>query len=326
MKRLTTCLKTTGAATMLSAAVLMSLSSCNHKDLMIETELRSDLEVVYDWVNAPDANPASMELRLHPIANPTAFINFIFRNRDGGHLDAPVGNYAAIGLNADLTDWAQRRDEDDPDRFTLYTADAVNLEHLGLPTRSLPRATGAEEERMAQTPGMVWADRVDNVSIHSYAGQQTITLYPSELVCHYTVDVLNVGHFQYLNGEDVDATLSGMAEGVNVGKGNATDEPVTMTFTLSPDEASSSLHAEFLTFGEPNETKRPHTLSFYLTLDDGTAWHFTADVSDQIYDAPDFRHVHIIVSNLDVPKPIGNGGGLIPDVDEWQSVEIGLKM
>lgn len=310
----------------LTATAATLLSGCNHKDLVYDTTLRNEVEVVFDWRNAPDANPASMELRLHPSDNPEDVVNFIFRNQTGGPLDAPVGNYTAVALNADLTDWAQTRYSEDPDRFTIYTPDAESLQQSGISTRAIPRAQGSEDERLAQTPGMAWGDRIDNVSIHSYSGRQVITMYPEELVCHYTVDILNVDHLQYLHGSDVDASLTGMAEGVYVGKNSSTEQPVTMMFTLSPQAESNSLHGEFLTFGEPDSDRMPHTLSFYLILNDGTRWHFTSDVAQQIYNAADPRHVHIIVSDVSIPAPINAGTGIIPDVDEWESVNIDLKM
>lgn len=307
-------------------ALAACMSSCNHKDLVYDIEARSEVVVVYDWRKAPDANPASMELRLHPQQNPTGVINFFFQNATGGPLDAPVGDYTAVSLNGDLTDWAQVRNHADPDGFQLFTADAGTLENTGIATRGVPRAEGTEGERMAQTPGMVWADRLDDIGIHNTPGVQTITFYPEELVCHYTVDIYNVSHLENLGTPRLDATLSGMAEGVYVGRKAPTENIVTMPFTLSPSADGSSLHAEFLTFGEPAGDKQPHLLTLYLTLTDGTKWYATADVSDQVYDAPDFRHVHIVIDGADVPQPTANMGGVIPNVDEWQSVNIDLKM
>ena len=37
--------------------------------------------------------------------------------------------------------------------------------------------------------------------------------------------------------------------------------------------------------------------------------------------APDQRHVHIIIDGLDLPEPIENGSGFDPSVDDWEVVE-----
>ncbi|MDE7451813.1 MAG: DUF5119 domain-containing protein, partial [Paramuribaculum sp.] len=43
-------------------AAVVSLSSCRHKELYEEELNYQEVEVVFDWRNAPDANPASMVL------------------------------------------------------------------------------------------------------------------------------------------------------------------------------------------------------------------------------------------------------------------------
>ena len=40
----------------------------------------------------------------------------------------------------------------------------------------------------------------------------------------------------------------------------------------------------------------------------------------------DGRHVHIVVDGFKLPKPITNGGGLQPNVDEWESVDVDIEM
>lgn len=311
---------------LLPVSVAMLAASCNHKDLVYDVHSRSEVIVVYDWRKAPDATPASMELRLHPNDDPSNVINFFFQNATGGPLQAPVGDYTAVTLNGDLTDWVQIRNHNDADAFELYTADVQVLENTGITPHGIPRAEGTETERMAYTPGEVWADRADGIGIHNTPGVQTITFYPEELVCHYTVDILGIQHLENLSTPRVDATISGMAEGVHPGRKAPTEESVTMPFSLSLNTDGTAMHGEFLTFGEPAGDRRPHMMTIYITLTDGTKWYATADVSDQVYDAPDYRHVHIVIDGADFPTPTANMGGIIPDVEDWQSVNIDLKM
>lgn len=311
---------------MLPAAMALLSVSCNHKDLVYDTQARSEVIVVYDWRNAPDANPASMELRLHPNNDPENVVNFFFQNATGGPLRAPVGDYTAVTLNADLTDWAMTRNHNDADAFELYTADAQVLENTGIAPHGVPRAEGTETERVALTPGMIWADRADGIGIHNTPGVQTITFYPEELVCHYTVDILDIKHIENLRSPGVDATISGMAEAVRPGRKEPTEASVTMPFTLQLNSDGTAMHGEFLTFGEPKGDKKTHMITIYITLTDGTKWYANVDVSQQVYDAPDFRHVHIVIDGADFPTPSANMGAIIPEVEEWQSVNIDLKM
>ena len=78
-------------------------------------------------------------------------------------------------------------------------------------------------------------------------------------------------------------------------------------------------------FGCPS-ARKTHTLTVYAVLSDESKWYYTYDVTDQIHSAPDRRDVHIVLDGLPLPKPIVNGGGFQPDVDDWQSVNVDIEM
>ncbi len=309
----------------------LSLSSCRHKDLFYEVNDRSEIYVVFDWRNAPDANPSSMLAYFYPAGGGSELL-YPFADITGGSISIPFGYYSAIAVNGDNTDLIGMRHTDDPEMFEVFTRDAETLEANAIASRSVPRAAGAEGERMAKTPCMIWADRSDNIRLDAESdgegrGVHVITFYPEEAVCHYTVDVVDITHPEYLDGAEVDATLSGMAEGYRHWSGKATDVAVTMPFVLRQQEASGqSLHASFLTFGECATTLRRHLLTVYVYLTDGTKWYHTFDVTDQVAQAPDPRNVHIIVRGLDLPQPIAGGSGFKPDVNEWNSIDIDIPM
>lgn len=79
-----------------------------------------------------------------------------------------------------------------------------------------------------------------------------------------------------------------------------------------------------LTFG--HKAGNNHTLTVYAVLADGSKWYYAYDVTDQIHSAPDPRNVHIVLDGLPLPKPIVNGGGFQPEVEDWQTVPIDIEM
>ncbi len=304
----------------------LSLTSCNHKELYEDLRFGARIDVVFDWRNAPDANPASMGLFMYSDEAATP-VDFNFQNSTGGTIRIPFGNYTAVGFNNDNTDWAVIEGHDDMGQVKIKTTEATVLEAAGLYSRSLPRSTEAADEPIVRTPGMLWTDQMSNVSLVVSNKRQTVMLYPEERVCHYTVDIYDIENFDRLINTRIDATLSGMADGYHPGRESAGDNYVTMPFVLSPDTATQSLHAEFLTFGETPAAEKPHNLSMYLVTAAGSKWHYTADVSGQVSEAPDPTHVHIVLRGIDIPEG-GNPvtGGIVPDVNDWQTVNIGLKM
>ncbi|MDE6273052.1 MAG: DUF5119 domain-containing protein [Muribaculaceae bacterium] len=302
-------------------------SACHHKDLTYGHADQKEVEVIFDWRDAPDADPASMAAYFYDYDSP-ASLRFIFDNKHGGEVRLPEASYCVVGMNSDYSDWARMRGTESAGNLETFTQDADNLPAYGLASRVIPRAPGTEHERVAKTPGMLWSDRSDNVNIvNNYASDshQIITLYPHEAVCHYTVDISNVENLKHIDGSEIDGTLSGMAEGYLHGKNCGSEGHVTMPLVLQADKSAGSLHGEFLTFGESAVNSGTHILTIYLYLTDGSKWYYTFDVTRQVHNAPDPRHVHIVLSGLPLPTPITSGGGIIPSVNDWQTEDIELQ-
>ncbi len=313
---------------MLLAFVSGLFTSCRHKDLYMEEDMTSELQVVFDWRNAQDADPQSMAMYLYEEDGHSP-MRFIFSNKSGGLIKAPFGTHHAICMNADNTDWARMRNHENIETLEIYTQDAGEIGSRADDITTVPRPEGTENERIAATPGMLWGSRSNNIAITPHEGMQTITMYPQECVCHYMVDVYDVKNLDEVESSAVDATLSGMAEGYNHGQESATDNTVSFKFDLIGNAAEENLHGEFLTFGECPTNKVKHYLTLYMVLTDGSKWYHSFDVTDQVTQAADPTHVHIIVWGLDLPEPPKEGDGaseLKTNVNEWQAVNIGLKM
>lgn len=45
-----------------------------------------------------------------------------------------------------------------------------------------------------------------------------------------------------------------------------------------------------------------------------------------MHSASDPRHVDIVLDGLPLPKPIQNGNGFHPDIDEWQTVKVDVTL
>ena len=310
----------------LATAVIAAtaLSSCHHKDLIYESELRRETEIRFDWSNAPDAAPASMSAFLFRPSG--RMIRFDFTDREGGEADLPVGTYSGIALNSDNTDWALLRNTESVDDFEIATRDVTSLTGMEIGTRALPRAAGTEIEPIVATPGSLWSARSDNMEVTEKAGKTVLTFYPEEVVCHYTVDIYGVTNISGLTGSAVDATLSGMSGGYLHGKGTPSDSRVTMPIKLIADLSDKALHAEFLTFGENPYTDYEHKLTVYIILSDGSKRYYVYDVTGQVRNAADPRHVHITVRGLELPEATADGGGFVPEVNDWESENVDLQM
>ena len=99
---------------------------------------------------------------------------------------------------------------------------------------------------------------------------------------------------------------------------------MTLPFEAWAD-GESTVRGQFYTFGHHEENPDPHLMAFYVVMDDGAKYCYkdmdNLDVTVQVHDAPDRRHVHIVIDGLDLPQPIENGHGFDPSVDDWEVVE-----
>lgn len=151
-------------ALLILAIPALLLSSCNHKELCYHHEYR--VRIVFDWENAPDANPASMNAQHFDCSESIPPQRFSFPGRDGGFITTSPGIYSGIAFNDDITYWAQVRNTVDIAAYEILTKDAVALETLGLSTAVLPRCRGAEDRRNRRRRAQ-FKDTMDNYTVIS---------------------------------------------------------------------------------------------------------------------------------------------------------------
>lgn len=345
----------------ISLATIFAFTSCEHKELCLDhTHCRIPVAVVFDWLNAPDADPESMGVYLFPRGGGQP-LHYEFTDRNGGTIEIPSGHYDAVCINSD-TECAFLCNQESLETFEVSTFGTGLLDGLGMRSELAPRADGSDEERVAMSPELLWSARTDDILLSlpecaSSRGEveQTIVFYPEEVVCHYSVEIRNADNLQYVTA--LCGSLSGMAGGLLPGSLSLTEERVTLPFSAGSD--GTLISGEWLAFGHcPNaadstglavrsayvsggsagfggspaavpaateEGGISHKLVIYAVLSDGGKWYYTYDVTDQIHAAPDPRHVHIVLDGLPLPEPIG-GGGFQPEVGDWQTVHIDIEM
>lgn len=307
-----------------AAAVLAAATSCEHKELCYDHSDAVDVEVVFDWCNAPDASPESMSLYLFPAGGEA--LRYEFTDCRGGTIRVPVGSYEALCLNSDTENVTYRNAEcRETFEVTTRTADLLSgLSVLGVLSDGVPRVDGTESERVILPPDMLWSDYAESVELKP-AGTPTVTLSPEMSICRYTVEIRNAANLKYVSG--ISGSLSSMAESLYPGVGcDATCKTgATIPFDAAVSADKSTVTGELFAFGCPS-ARKTHTLTVYAVLSDESKWYYTYDVTDQIHSAPDRRDVHIVLDGLPLPKPIVNGGGFQPDVDDWQSVNVDIEM
>lgn len=321
------------------ALLLLALTSCVHRNFEYDNGRIGYVEVVFDWRNAPDAQPASMSLYLFPQQGGEP-LRYEFVGRNGGVIRVAPGTYDAICINSDKRDVLYRGAElFSTFEVTTPEADNVAVDPL-LDCRSsdLPVAPGTEDQKIMMQPPMLWSSSETGFTVTVTANMkgkagkgmteiehQVLTMYPKRIVDTYVVTVKNVRNVQYLR--TLSGSISDMSEGYMAAEQMRTDTSVILPFGLTHDVAQANAEGMFLTFGHCPDVRRSHKLMLYAVLTDGSKYYYEFDVSDQAHNPPDDNGIyHIVVEFIDIPNPSGGGSGVSPDVNTWNSVDIYLDM
>ena len=324
---------------------LLVFTSCEHKELCYYHPHAAKVRVEFDWRDAPQADPDGMCVYFYPIEGGGGY-RFDFSNAIGGEVDLRVGKYLVLCYNND-TEAVEFYNTDDFWTHGIYTREGSVLEPIyGNGANYAPRSRGTEDERVVICPDMMWGCTATEVEITdsgiSYvlapyedgmepvpveSEEYVIKLYPHELVCTYTYEVRNVKNLKHMT--QMSGTISGMAGRMTLSSEELDDECVTLPFGAQSD-GKSTVTGMFYTFGHNTANPDPHKMVFYVVMDDGAKYCYkdseNLDVTMQVHNAPDYRHVHLIIDGLDLPQPIENGSGFDPSVDDWEVVEEEIKL
>lgn len=329
-------------ALLLTLAV--SLTSCDHKELCYSHPHETTLRVVYDWSEAPEANVAGMCAYFYSLDRPGTQYRFDFPGAKGGEVQIAAGRYIVLTYNND-TEAVTFANTGDYENHTALTRTGDILEPLyGNGVHSTAKADN--NERVVITPDALYGCSVTQLTVepagvtyiydHHHgpraatsveSDERVITLYPADMLCHYTFEVRHVSQAGHI--KRVSAAITGMAPSLNLLHGTLPAEAVTLPLEAAANANDSTITGHFLTFG--HNTGNTDRMSFFAIMDDGSKYRVDSqdnlDVTSQVDTAPDKRHVHIIIDGLNLPKPIDSGGeGFSPVVGDWTVVEEDLVM
>jgi len=333
--------------------VSLLFASCNHKELCYHHDHRLTLRVAFDWRDAPEAAPGGMVVWFYPIDGTEGDVLRIdLPGLDGGEVKVPSGKYHVISYNND-TELSRIDGSKAFHTHHLFTREGSVLEqaagnHSQRSGDQSPRPAGTENERVTVSPDEVWGCKALDVVVteqgvsylcfplsekDNWCGlppivtEHVITLYPHELVCHYSYEVRNVKNLESVT--DLCGVLTGMAPTLHFHDESLGTESVSISLPAYRAD-DTTIRGEFLTFGHHAGNEAPHRFGLYVWLRGGQTLFYgkegeAFDVTGQIHAAPNPRRVHFIIDGFDLP-PVGNDEGWKPSFDDWKEVNQDIYM
>jgi len=329
--------------------VLLSLVavSCDHKELCYHHDHKLTLRLAFDWRDAPEASPQGMVVWFYPIEGTEgAILRIDLPGTKGGEIKVPAGKYRIISYNND-TELSRIDGTGAFHTHHAYTREGSLLEPAlgsrsprfdGLP----PRPDGTGSERVVVSPDEMWGCNALDVEVTeqgvSYlcfpleekddwygrppiVTEHVITLYPHELLCHYSYEVRNVKNLDRVT--NLCGVLTGMSPALYFHDESLSPECVSIPLPAYKADATT-IRGEFLTFGHHAGSEAPHRFGLYLWLGEGKSLFYGKDeakfdVTGQIHAAPNPRRVHFIIDGLELPSAVSEQGWG-PSFDDWHEI------
>lgn len=228
---------------------------------------------------------------------------------------------SAVGLNSDNSSRAQFRGTDRCETFEVYPHTADMLSGREVSVETIAKADGALDERIAFASGGNYGAIISS-----------ITNFKSRTPCRrfrrrpYTRK-RHLSLFRGVHQRAESAVSGGSHAGCDavwhsrrVLSNRCRCHRCLSDFSLRRGitRSENNIEGGFLTFGDFERFKRRIICECAWSWRIRPGGYATYDVTDQIHPAEDPGNVHIVVAGLEPAKPI-TGGGLVPDVDGWQT-------
>ncbi len=331
------CIMHSLACRMIILLMAVALAACENKELCYDHTHTVMLNVQFDWSADPEAAPESMSLYLFP-KDGGETLRYDFAGCTGGTIKVTRGEYDAICLNSDTRN-IRLDGTHAHSAFEIYTGEgelfASLTNTLGVLSTGAPRAAGSDDQSVVLQPEMLWAASVTDLYLDGEVApgksrlDAALTLSPERIVATYHVTITGIENVRYLQG--ISATISDMAGGFHPAAATLSSRTVTIPFDMTFDRDEATATGTMLTFGHcPEDETRNHHLMVYAVMSDGGRYYFDLDVADEIHraSATGSRDIYITIDGLNLPAPVGggSGGGLVPSIDDWRTINIDLKM
>ena len=270
------------------AAVFMP--GCEHNELCYDHTHVTELNVEFDWSQAPDADPSTMVVHFFR-PDGSLYRRVEFTQRTGGKVRLEAGEYRILFHNGNMeTVYELGNSHSD---YALSGVSRSILEPMGR-EGDAPRPPESADQLIFSAPDQVWAGSHSAIEILPGVAGQTVKLTPVEATMEYTVEITGVENLR--DDIDVSAAITGMSPLYRLAEGCHGGEAATLPISVER-VGDNTLVAHFRTFGHCPQTELAHTFSVYTS----NKFFVNYDITEKMHNAPDPRHVVIEIHGLRLP-------------------------
>lgn len=301
-------------------AVLVAASSCKRRPLTdgdnnVYVEITIDKDIVNHTVTQ---DPALMRVMFFD-HNTGRFASQAFLPAHGGYVNVlPEKTYDVLVYNFDTQSTVIGSYENYNEIFAYTNEVPTSYKNM---LRS--RGTKNDGELIVFEPDHLFVGTVENVYIPARSVEQPPVIIPVDagtVVESWLLIIEEITGEEYI--ADITAIVAGVAHKTRLA--DVYDHDVSTVFIERDKPLDNGRYeAVFNTFGyHPAEEQ---VVTLVITDTGGQGHEFNINVSDQFIDN-EKQIIYINTDQIDIPKPEPGttGGGLAPDVDEWENINVDI--
>lgn len=304
------------AAGVLMLTSLLFTTACSQRELCYDHSHVSPVALEFDWSEAPDAAPETMVVWFFSVNSDESYR---FELTQGGtapargfdsRIKVRPGTYRVLCHNGSTYNNSEQGRLFEDYRLTT-SADEILSPMNRYDKAPLPDAAGDQPVRTQAST--VYAHTLgEPVTVEPAAQEEKhIRFTPAEVTSVYDIVITGV---QNLRADtEASAVITGMAEAWSPAGGRPAGTEVTVPFGLNHC-GSDCLRGSVVVFGD----NKPHDVRHWLRVYTSYKYYYDYDVTEQIHDAVDSRHIDINIDGLRLPA---SGEGMSPGINDWDKAE-----
>lgn len=316
-----------------STSVNLNLNVDMTLELDLNLAIATDIENDFPYIFKP-AKPEYMEALFYDMNSHQLVYSHIISS-EGGIVSVAPGNYNIViyNINTESTQVSNLQDQKTAEAYTTditksmagkFKAAVTNAGTTSNGTKG--ETKGYEDDPIIYEPDHLFIAHEDNIHIPSFEERdKNVVVHATAhtILDFYSLEVIGIKGTE--NIDKVEAFITGQIKSNYFALEQRSNDPATLYIEgMKVDKENGRIYTVFGTFGKLAGADNHIYLDITVTNTDGGQYRYIYDVTDQF--EKDGNNRLVIYDNIEIPAGEVGGGGLAPEVGDWEDETVDIPL
>lgn len=314
----------------LTTEVELELSMDLNVDLNLQFSVETDIEKEFPHIFQTQ-KPEYMEVLFYNVEDGSLAKSEIISS-EGGKVNIAPGDYNLViyNFNTESTQVKELGNQKTAEAFTTditkSMGDKFKASVANAQNGTKGETKGYENDPIIYEPDHLFVANENNINIPSFENRDNkvvVHAIAETILDIYSMEVIGVTGTE--NIEKVEAFITGQIKSNYFASEKRGSDPATLYIEeMKVDKDNGRLYTIFGTFGKLPKAQNNVYLDITVTNSGGGQYRYIFDVTDQFDNEGNDKI--LIDADIDVPEGESGGGGLAPEVGEWEDETIEIPL